>query len=144
MPEATFYQLPDTLQDKAQQLTAICRVIQKIYQVAGGAGILCASQKATEELDRLLWVFNQGSFIPHMIAPTEEPVCLGIELKHMPAHKVLILTLDTLPAELLNNPSFTRLVDFIPPDTAAVTAARKRYRQFKALGYQMTVHQLAT
>lgn len=139
MAEATFYQLAETLSEEGRQLQAICRVIQKVYQVTGGAGVLCASAEAARTLDDLLWTFNQGSFIPHGLAPSDEPVCLATEVQALPQRRVLVLTVPTLPDDLAG---FERVVDFILPDPEAVKAARRRYRALASRGYSLTLHPL--
>ncbi|MEK8088813.1 DNA polymerase III subunit chi [Thermithiobacillus plumbiphilus] len=138
MAEITFYQLPQDLLDESVQRQVICRVIQKIYQVTGSVGVLCEAEDL-KPLDDLLWTFSQGSFIPHAIAPSEEPVLLSDDIARIPPDRVLVLTLAQLPPNL---PAFSRIVDFILPDPASVQHARQRYRAFQNQGHTLTVHQL--
>ena len=138
MAEITFYQLPQDLLDEGVQRQVICRVIQKIYQVTGSVGVLCEAEDL-KPLDDLLWTFSQGSFIPHAIAPSEEPVLLSDDIARIPPDRVLVLTVAQLPPNL---PGFGRIVDFILPDPASVQHARQRYRTFQNRGHTLTVHQL--
>ena len=138
MAEVTFYQLPQDLHDQSVQMQVICRVIQKIHQVTGSVGVLCEGS-ALKQLDDLLWTFSQGSFIPHAIAPSDEPVLLSDDIARIPPDRVLVLTVAQLPHKM---PDFSRIVDFILPDPASVQHARQRYRAFQNQGHTLTVHQL--
>lgn len=137
MPEATFYQLADSVHTPAAQLQTVCRVVYKAYLVAGRASVLCSTAELAKRLDDLLWTFNQGSFIPHMLAPSDEAVVLATELALLPHDRDLILLVDALPDGLER---FAQVRDFIMPERK--DEARQRYRQLKQMGFNLTVHTL--
>ena len=138
MPEATFYQLADSAHEPTAQLQTVCRVVHKAYLLAGRASVLCSSEALAKRLDDLLWTFNQGSFIPHMLAPSDEAVVLATDLALLPDDRDLILMVDTLPDGMQR---FAQVRDFIMPDRK--DQARQRYRQLKQIGFNLTVHDLS-
>lgn len=139
MAEAIFYQLSEAFDSEAKRLHAVCRVIHKIYQVSSRAAVLCDDRQRAGELDDLLWSFNQGSFIPHGLAPCREPICIGTEVHELKDHAILVLLVEKLPAEL---EGFERLVDFIMPAPDQLQAARQRYKALKERRFELTVHPL--
>lgn len=140
MAEATFYQLSEAFDSEAKQLHAVCRVIHKIYQVSTRAAVLCDTPQRAKALDDLLWTFNQGSFVPHGLAPCREPICIGTETHELRDYAILILLVEKLPAHLED---FARLVDFIMPAPDQLKAARQRYKMLKERQLTLTVHPLS-
>lgn len=139
MAEAIYYQLAEDFKGDALQLQAVCRVVQKIFQISRRVAILLDSSERARQLDDLLWTFNQGSFIPHGLAPCGEAVCLATDLESLRSYPILILLTNTLPTDLAG---FERIVDFIFPAQDQVLAARERYKALQKQGFQLTLHKL--
>ena len=95
--------------------------------------ILASDELMTEELDRALWTFDQGSFLPHAPAggPDEknEPVLISTSLENPNRAQVLILA--HAPAETPLE-GFAHVIQFVPPtDGPELAASRERYRLLK-------------
>ncbi|WP_414039728.1 DNA polymerase III subunit chi [Acidithiobacillus sp. M4-SHS-6] len=139
MPTASFYDLPATLLTPQEQLRAVCRVINKVWQVAGEADILCDNLETAQSVDSMLWTFQADAFIPHGLG-VGNPVRIYHQDPWPDFCKVTVLcNLHELPAAL---PRSERLVDFIPVASDARDQARERYKRLKGLGYTLQVHAL--
>ena len=94
--------------------------------------ILARDQDQAQELDRLLWTFDQGSFLPHALAggpdQENEPVLVACAPANLNAAQVLILAwpLEDPPLE-----AYQHLVYLVPAqDGPELAACRQRYRRF--------------
>ncbi|PKY10303.1 DNA polymerase III subunit chi [Acidithiobacillus marinus] len=136
---ASFYDLPATLLTPQEQLRAICRVINKVWQVVGEADILCDNLEAAQSVDNMLWIFQANAFIPHGLG-AGNAVRIHYQDPWPDFCKVAVFcNLQKLPVTL---PESERLVDFIPVSPVARDQARERYKQLKSLGYTLQVHAL--
>ena len=82
-------------------LNYVCRLTEKAYTQGCHIHIHTADQDMTEQLDELLWVFRDRSFIPHQSSCTQQELC-AVTLKHRalfwPAFTT-VLTWLTLPLQ---------------------------------------------
>jgi DNA polymerase-3 subunit chi len=139
LPAASFYDLPATLLTPQEQLRAICRVINKVWQVVGEADILCADLETAQSVDDMLWTFQADAFIPHELG-AKDFVRIHYQQSWPDTCAVVVLcALQNLPEPL---PACERLVDFIPAETIARDQARERYKALKNIGYTLQVHTL--
>lgn len=139
MPAASFYDLPATLLTPQEQMRAICRVINKVWQVVGEADILCADLATAQSVDDMLWTFQADAFIPHGLG-ARDSVRIHYQQPWPDACVVAVLfALQNLPEPL---PACERLVDFIPAESNARDLARERYKTLKNIGYTLQVHTL--
>jgi len=139
LPAASFYDLPATLLTPQEQMRAICRVINKVWQVVGEADILCADLAAAQSVDDMLWTFQADAFIPHGLGAGHS-VRIHYQQPWPDSCVVAVLfALQNLPQPL---PACERLVDFIPAESNARDLARERYKTLKNIGYTLQVHTL--
>ncbi|MCB2188338.1 MAG: DNA polymerase III subunit chi [Deltaproteobacteria bacterium] len=95
--------------------------------------ILAAGPDEAQEMDRALWEFDPGSFLPHAVAGGEdeaaEPVLIALEPTNRNQAQVLIVarTCATLPLE-----SYAKIIRLVPaeegPELAECRAAFKDLR----------------
>jgi DNA polymerase-3 subunit chi len=136
--EIGFYHLLSTPLERA-----LPRLLERAR--AGGHRIVvrAASAERVEHLNALLWTYDEASFLAHGSArdgnPAGQPIWLGERVENPNGASMLVLV-DGVEAEDLS--SFTRVADlFDGNDTAAVEAARERWRRAAASGHALTYWQ---
>jgi len=141
MTRVDFYRVPASGADAAQ--LAACLVAGKAYR-AGYRVQVYASADQLEELDRKLWTYRQGAFVPHARADRvdpdfPEPVVLASDCRDPGGAQVLVCVTPP-PAECLDG--FARVAEFVTADDPVREAARQRYTEYRQAGYELHAHDL--
>ncbi|MGB8840118.1 MAG: DNA polymerase III subunit chi [Aliidongia sp.] len=138
MVEIGFYHLTRSTLDQA---------LPRLLERAFGAGhrILLKAPDVieTERLNRLLWTYGEGSFLPHGSAvdgrAEEQPIYLTCEDDNPNG---ATLGCQCGGAELAVVERFGRVLDlFEGSDEQAVAAARERWRRYTAAGHTLVYWQ---
>ncbi len=99
-----------------------------------------ASDSETERLNEHLWTYNPGSFIPHGAKKDgraeKQPVWLTAEDENPAGADVLILCHGADSATRGNFKLCCEMLD--GRDEAAISAARERWKAYKAEGFAVT------
>ncbi len=138
MTEIGFYHLVGTPLERV-----LPRLLDKVLANDLRAVVLAPSAERVAVLDALLWTYDQGSFLPHG-GPrdgdaSEQPIYLTSEEENPNGATVLVLTDGIEPAYLSG---FQRCLDlFDGKDTAALEAARERWRRWRDAGHTVTYWQ---
>lgn len=127
---------------RGQPLLLVCELAKRCHGTGKPTLVLCASAAQAEELDDLLWSFEEDSFIEHQIAGLDEdeaevPVLLvppGIDVPLRPL--VINLRAEAVPA------GFERVLEVVPDDAAAREPLRERWKQYRARGLTLDKHDL--
>ena len=139
MTEAVFYHLLRKPLEKA-----LPELLEKSYERGWRVVVQAGSDERVDALDAHLWTYNDSSFLPHGTARDGEAA----------AHPILLTTADHNP----NGATVRFLIDGVPmpPDAAsydrivllfdgedddAVAAARARWSEAKAQGFDVTYWQ---
>lgn len=137
-----FYVLEDAA--SAARLRLACKLAEKAYMASQSVLVWTTDTAELCALDELLWVFNDGSFVPHeMLPPTgalgAAPVLLSSGVP--PAADVdIIINLDVgLPSCL---PRTQRVAEIIDGDDARRRAGRARFKAYRDLGVQPASHNI--
>lgn len=138
---ADFY-LIDKPRFREQPLLLVCELAKKCHAAGNPTLVLCATPQQAEELDDLLWAFEEDSFIEHQIAGLDEdeadvPVLIvppGVDAAMRPM--VINLRPDVV-AE-----GFERVLEVVPADPAAREPLRGRWRQYQARGLALHKHDM--
>jgi DNA polymerase IIIc chi subunit len=115
----------------------ICRLTQDHYRAGRTVYIRTPDQKQSANLDKLLWTFEQGGFVPHRLAADKNdpaPVVIGEALPE-PAPEVFINLAREVPP---NCQRFPWILEVVDPDPKETQAARERYRRYRELGCEVT------
>ncbi len=124
-----------------------CRLLRKAAR--RGVRVLVTTPRAAE-LDRLLWTFEVGDFVPHARCPGAAPAVLSRTplwlAESVDAASAVAQSGSALPRVLVNLGAepppaasrFDRLIEIVghEPDDAA--AGRDRWRVYKAQGLDIT------
>jgi DNA polymerase-3 subunit chi len=141
MTRVDFYLLPPA-EDDGKHLAA-CRLTQKAYKLKHRIYILAQTPDEAAQLDRLLWTFHPGSFVPHQVhaSPVDPrlPVLIGHSAPPEEFKDVLISLASKVP-EFFER--FERVAELVSPDEAARSAARERFRLYRDRGVTVQTHNL--
>jgi DNA polymerase-3 subunit chi len=143
MPEISFYVLGS--HSEAERLLFACRLIEKIFRSGESCYVLTASTEQATELDKLLWSFRPGSFVPHQLyqgqmPQLEQTVLIGGN--DIPASRqAIILNLsDSIP---LISESTLRLLEILDNSETCKQAGRLRYKHYQQLGFRIETHKMS-
>jgi DNA polymerase III subunit chi len=140
-PRVDFYLLTAG-EDEGRDI-AVCRLTQKAYRLGHRIYILTASPEESKELDRLLWTFNQGSFVPHRIysepLDPDTPVLIGHDAPPAIFNDVLIPLTSDIPSFF---DRFARIAELVPAQETERAQARERFRLYRDRGCDVQTHNL--
>jgi DNA polymerase-3 subunit chi len=141
MTRIDFYVVPPSEEDSKD--LAACRLTQKAYRLKHRIYILTENADQSTHLDRLLWTFNPGSFIPHQVhADTVDPrlpVLIGHDVPPTEFNDVLISLAPKVPEFFAR---FARVAELVGAPEADRAAARERFRIYRDRGFAVETHNL--
>ena len=112
----------------------VCDITEKLYQSQKRVALYVSEAGVAEEFDRLLWIWKQSSFIPHLYTEQlstsyEEQVVITTKIDHTDGYDTLLLY-DPAPAEVLNQ--FNLVIDFAEKyNMTSLTKSRERFKEYK-------------
>ena len=127
--------------------TPLERALPKLLERAREQGFVivvrAGSAERVAQLDALLWIYDQASFLPHGSArdgnAAAQPIWLT-DRDETPNRATMLVLLDGVEAGDLS--SFSRCADiFDGNDESAVAAARERWRRIREAGHELTYWQ---
>jgi DNA polymerase-3 subunit chi len=141
MTRVDFYLLPDT--DTDGKHLAACKLTHKAYRLGHRIYILTGGPEESEQLDRLLWTYSAGSFIPHGVHPQPPgsplPVIIGHTEPPAGTDSVLISLAPQAPAFFER---FERVAELVGASEEDRTRGRERFRYYRERGHPPQTHQL--
>ena len=142
MTRVDFYVLEN--EDGQAQHRLACRIADKAYRQQHQVYIHTNDQQQSEHLDQLMWVFQDGSFLPHCLQQaresTDTPVTIGHDHEPEQQTEVLINLADQVPAFYSR---FERIVELVTGDESTRQKARTRYKYYRDRGYAIETHKLS-
>lgn len=143
MTQVDFYILADRARDDRFGLA--CRLAEKAWRQGHRVLVHAGSNDEARHLDRLLWTYRDGSFVPHGTLGQADPA-LNPVLICPPGqdpgeeHDVLINLATEIPTFFSR---FDRVAECVDHDEAARKACRQRYRYYQEHGYPLNTHNIA-
>ena len=139
MPRVDFY----ILQANNSRDHFVCVLANKIWKEGHTVYICVSSPEDAEAMDNLLWTFKDISFLPHAIfnPENEEGNFVYIGWQSVPEKNidVLINLSDEFPLQV---DKFARIIEIVGENEPDKTHARKRYKQYRDMGYELKDHQI--
>lgn len=140
MAEIGFYHLLATPLERALP-RLLAQASTRGYRIV----VRAASPERIEQLNALLWTYDDASFLPHGSArdgnAASQPIWLTDRVENPNAATMLVLV-DGVEAEPDDLASYRRCCDmFDGNDASAVEAARARWRRAKDAGHTLTYWQ---
>lgn len=140
-----FYLLAKT--QPADKLHYACRLANRARQSGVKVFVRAEDDAQNAALDKLLWTFAQDAFVPHAVhAPGDAhdaekfPVQLGVGGAPQNFSGMLISLAREHAADYAN---FERVAEIILNDPAEKSAARERFRFYRAQGIEPRAHNIA-
>lgn len=139
-PEVVFYVLASSSQPERQDFA--CKLIEKIYRGGQFCYVLAEHEQQAAEIDKLLWTFRAGSFVPHQLFKENVPdypnsvLIGGTEIPQ--GWKNIIVNLSTHfpptaePTE--------RIVEILDNSEDSKRAGRLRYKHYQDAGLEIVTH----
>lgn len=132
------------------RLRAACQVVRKRYLAGQRLLVYCSDGGRLSAFDRLLWAFDDVSFVPHVSVTdslaASTPVVLTAGAPEPPvapddpdAGPWLMNLDDECPP---GYDAFTRVLEIVSGDPADRQAARQRWRAYLAAGHTPHGHDL--
>ncbi|MCX8100550.1 MAG: DNA polymerase III subunit chi [Geminicoccaceae bacterium] len=138
MSEIGFYHLTRSRLDQA-----LPRLLEKVLESGRRAVVRVAEEARLEALDRALWTYEQGSFLPHGTAADgmaeRQPIWLTTGTDRPNGASVLVLVGEAAEDGLQGYERV--LVPFEGDDPGSVERARERWRRWRAAGHRLVYWQ---
>ncbi|NCF72700.1 MAG: DNA polymerase III subunit chi [Gammaproteobacteria bacterium] len=139
MAQVDFYVL-ERVDEHARDMLA-CKLAEKAWRLENTIHIHAMTRADAERLDKLLWTFRDGSFVPHEMAggDTGAPVTIGYGSAAVESRDLLITLCDDIPpfAE-----SFPRVAELVTSDETCRAKSRHRYAAYRDQGHTMNTHKI--
>ena len=139
MAQVDFYVL-DRVDEHARD-TLACKLAEKAWRLENTIHIHTMTREDAERLDKLLWTFRDGSFVPHelMGGDTDAPVTIGFGTSTVAPRDLLITLCDEIPAFA---ESFPRVAELVSSDENSRVKSRQRYANYRDQGHKLTTHKI--
>ncbi|OZI24830.1 DNA polymerase III subunit chi [Bordetella genomosp. 7] len=128
------------------RLRAACHAARKRYQAGQQLVVYCSDSVRLAAFDRMLWAFDDISFVPHVLATdplaADTPVTLTAATPS-PAGRDECWLLNLDDACPPGYDAFMRVLEIVSDDPADRQAARQRWRAYVAAGHTPHSHDLA-
>ena len=139
MAQVDFYVL-DRVDEHARH-TLACKLAEKAWRLENTIHIHTMSREDAERLDKLLWTFRDGSFVPHVLAggDTGAPVSIGYGSDVAEPRDLLITLCDDIPAFA---DSFPRVAELVSSEETCRARSRERYASYRAQGHRLNTYKI--
>lgn len=136
--DVLFYVLES--KESAPREAFIAKLVNKIYQESRECDVCCGNDQETQRIDQAIWQFRPEAFIPHAIAlDAKAPIQLWPQQVTDPCEDVLLNLHTDFPE---NFQLYARTIEVLDQSDALIERGRDRWRQYKALGFEPTVHKI--
>ena len=123
--------------EKSQDLhLSICSLIRELYKL-GGQVIICDSQPNLVKIDKLLWTFEQNSFLPHKIyeqkSSLDTPILLLTEkyLNNLLIFKEYDSLINNFDEPVIQAENHFKVFEFVESSEEKKIISRKKYMSYK-------------
>jgi DNA polymerase III subunit chi len=131
-----------------ERLAYLCRLLRKAQLSGARVGVI-GPAALLDRLDAALWAFEPTEFVPHLrlragqvLEPSLAitPILLVENSAELPHRDVLLNLGQELPQGF---EQFQRVLEVVSQQPEQVQAGRERFRQYKALGHEVSHHVVA-
>lgn len=141
MKKTIFYLL--ATEESDNELTALealaCRLAGDWWRKGKRVLIACDNQEQAERLDEALWKIDVSQFVPHNLAGEGPKYGAPVELcwpaKRGNAPRDLLINLQPQFPDFAT--AFHEVIDFVPHEEALKELARKRYKTYRSVGFNL-------
>ena len=124
-----------------ERLQVAARLVDKAFRRGHRIFIHAIDREQAIELDRLLWSFRPGSFIPHGLCGQEHSDAVAIGWGQEPDdHNDLLINLQLQVPPFFSR--FQRVAEVVTQEPASLQALRKSWQFYQERGYQLEKHDI--
>lgn len=129
--QVDFYVLGNSSVEGSEQA---CRLALMAWEQGSTAFVVCASVGDAEALDRFMWQYPPGRFLPHASSTDENAARAAVNIGPLadlnPVDVVINLGRDPIPEP----GKFRRVLEIVPFAEDERQASRAKYRYYRSLG----------
>ena len=137
--QVDFYLLGDK-SPSAEHLA--CRLALMAWERNQTVYVCVSSDAAIESLDKLMWQYPQGRFLPHTAAKHADsgkaPISIGTFSSLKSTEVVINLCLEPIQ----QSEKFSRILEIVPANDNEREASRVKYRNYRNLGLNPRTHEM--
>jgi len=126
---------------REEPLLLVCELARKAFDANLSTLVLARDADQAEQLDDLLWSFDEDAYIPHQLAGDDEdelaPVLIAGPDVDTPMRALVINLRDDAAQG-----SFDRVLEVVPADESARGPLRERWKQYQARGFDLKKHDM--
>lgn len=140
MTRVDFYVLASS--EPERRAYTACRLVEKAWRNNLSVFVHTTSSEQAKDLDDLLWVYRQDSFVPHSLdsaANDDESVLIGDGAEPSRDTDVVINLTDQVPSFFAK---FDRVIEIVGSAAEQRQAARERYRAYREQDCELQSHTL--
>ena len=119
-----------------------CRLAMMAWERKQQVFICAPSEASIDQLDKLMWEFPPGRFLPHArtdaVAAAKAPVNIGTLSSLKPAEVLINLCSDAIPQPA----RFKRILEIVPFAENERQASRAKYKTYSNLGLKPELHEM--
>lgn len=139
-PEVFFYVLASTSQYERQDFA--CKLIEKIYRSGQFCYVLTDHAEQAADIDKQLWTFRAGSFVPHQryegtLPDYKNTILIGGGDIPADWQKVIVNLSSQYPP---TGEHTERILEILDDSEESKQAGRQRYRHYREAGLEITTH----
>lgn len=125
------------------RLRTACAMVRSRFQAGHTLTVWCSDALRLDSFDRMLWAFDDISFIPHVYADdplvADTPIILTRQADTWPDTLWLVnLDMDCPPEP----GRYERVLEIVSQEEDEVLAARERWKWYKQAGHELVAHNL--
>jgi DNA polymerase-3 subunit chi len=125
-----------------QPLLLVCELARRAHDSGKPLLILARDGAQAEELDELLWEFDEEAYLPHQIVGQGEddemaPILILSPGFETPDRPLVINLRDAIAPG-----SYERVLEVVPADESAREPLRQRWTQYKSKGFALAKHDM--
>ena len=136
MPRADFY-LIDKPRFREEPLLLVCELARKAFDAQMPTLVYTRSREQAEQLDELLWSFDEDAFIPHQVAGEQDDDDVTAVLIVPPGTKTPDRRLVINLRDECAYGEFESVKEVVPAVEAERTGSRERWSEYKKRGFEV-------
>ncbi|BGI51084.1 MAG: DNA polymerase III subunit chi [Arsenophonus endosymbiont of Ceratovacuna japonica] len=123
-----------------------CQLAVENWRIDKSILIICEDKIQAERLDKMLWENEPYQFIPHNLVRNDSyyiaPIEISWSTKENNIIKDILINLKSTFIDFI--PLFNEVIDFVPIDEHLKQLARKRYKIYRNIGFNLIIAKLPT
>jgi DNA polymerase-3 subunit chi len=121
-----------------------CRLALMAWEQGLTVGVLAGSEEDTAALDRFMWEYPPGRFLPHAAGEASQgtPVLIDTRIEGRLDGRNLIINLSDKPVPEPGR--FSRLLEIVPGSDEQRKASRAKYARYRELGLTPQHHEIGS